>query len=572
MTTVADKHFQEQLELLKQENADLRSKGLSQNKRLNRLLNVVVDEVKLYAEDQISHIKRQTRIGLALSAEKSLNKMLEMIVDEARTISRADAGTLYVVDEERNALRFEILQNDTLNSRIARKDDIGMPPIPLEVDEEPNYHNVSSYVALTGKIINIPDVYETEEFDFTGPRKYDSTTGYRSKSMLVIPMRNHENDIIGVLQLLNALDPETGKVISFSEEHVDLVASLASQAAVVLTNAALVRDLKELFYALLGSIATAIDKKSPYTAGHIQRVVDLTLMIADQINDAEDGPFSGVHFSEDEIEELRLAAWIHDIGKITTPEHIIDKRTKLETIIDRIDLVETRFDLMRQALEKECLQEKIKLLEEGKCDAASARRLEEDLAEALRRLQEDFDLVCECNRPETAMTEEKLERLEEVAQKTIQIDGRSIPCLTPDELHNLSILRGSLTAEERNTIEQHAFMTWEMLKDVPFPKRLSKAHVYASQHHEKLDGLGYPFRIKGEELELQSRIIAAADIFESLTAKDRPYKQPLTLSQTFEIMKNNKSVDPDILQLFLQSRLYDEYARKELSPEQIDNV
>lgn len=546
-----------------------------EDKRLQKLINTVVKEVNVYAEFQLSHIKRLAQIGLALSMEKNIDTLLEMIVDAARELTFADAGTLYLVDEENHCLNFQILQNDTMKTRMGGTSgvEVTLPPVPLEVDGKPNHANVSSYCAITGEVVNIPDVYEAEGFDFTGPRKYDEATGYRSQSMLVIPMANHENDIIGVLQLLNAKDIETEKVVAFSREYVDLIGSLASQAAVALTNVELINDLQDLLNSFIKSIATAIDEKSPYTAGHFNRVVDLTMMIADKANGMDKGPFRNVHFSDDELEEMRLAAWMHDVGKITTPEHVVDKGTKLEKIFDRVHLVETRFDLIAKTIENEALNEKLKILNGGKGDAAKLMSIDEKLKAELEELKNDKDFVMNCNIPKEFMDDEKLDRMKGIAKKTFGHNGSSQNYLTDDELYNLSIRKGSLTDEERQIIENHAMLTSKMLSQLPFPKKLANVPAYASGHHEKLDGTGYPLGLKADQLPIQARIMAVADVFEALTARDRPYKKPMPLSQAIKIlgfMKNDKHIDPDIYDLFINEKIYLEYAKKELSPEQID--
>ena len=337
--------------------------SLSKDKKLNSLLHSIMSEISSYAEDQIKHISKLAQIGLALSSEKNISKLLELIVDEARALANADGGTLYIIDDDNAHLRFEILQNDSMDIRMGGTSgvDITFPKVPMYIAGEPNHSNVSSHVALSGETVNIPDVYEAEGFDFRGPRKYDEASGYRSKSMLVIPLKNHENDIIGVLQLLNAMDPETGEIKEFSADYVDLIASLASQAAVALTNTQLIIDLKDLFYSFIQTIATAIDEKSPYTGGHINRVVELSMMITEKINEAESGPFKDISLNQDEIEELRIAAWMHDVGKITTPEYVIDKSTKLQTIYDGINIVELRFGLIEQSLEKAYTESRISL-------------------------------------------------------------------------------------------------------------------------------------------------------------------------------------------------------------------
>jgi HD-GYP domain-containing protein (c-di-GMP phosphodiesterase class II) len=550
-------------------------RDLSEDKRLDKLLKSVLREVKLYAEDQIKHIKQLTKIGLALSAEKNISRLLEHIVDDARDLSNADAGTLYIMDSDKAHLRFEILQNESMNTRMGGSSgvEITLPSVPLYVNDRPNHSNVSSYSALTGEIVNISDVYETEGFDFTGPRKYDATTGYRSKSMLVIPLRNHENEIIGVLQLLNARLPETGEVVAFSTEYEDLIASLASQAAVALTNTQLILDLRNLLYSFVKSIAAAIDEKSPYTGGHINRVVDLSLMIANKINETEDDKWKDVHFTEDELEELRLAAWMHDVGKITTPENVVDKSTKLEGIVDRIHHIETRFNYIAKSIENKYLKKKLELLSGGGDAEDRIDRLDEEFAADMETLDRELEYIKSCNKPGEFMEDDKVERIIEIANKTYIVDGEKKPYLSGNEVENLCIRKGSLTNDERKIIENHAMMTLKILSELPFPRKLANVPEYAGGHHEKLDGSGYPRHLNGDVLPWQSRIMAIADIFEALTARDRPYKKPMKLSQALNIlgfMKKDRHIDPDILDLFLETRLYEDYAKREMKPEQVD--
>lgn len=560
----------------KKEDRDAVADRFSNDKRLNQLLKSVIAEVKLYAEDQIKHIKKVAEIGLALSIEKDICKLLELIVDEARSLSNADAGTLYIVNNNEKHLRFEIMQNDSMNTRMGGTSgvEISLPHVPLYIGGEPNHSNVSSYVALTGNTVNIADVYEAEGFDFRGPRQYDNATGYRSKSMLVIPLKNHENEIIGVLQLLNAQDPETREVLPFSTEYVDLIAALASQAAVALTNMQLIEDLKNLFYAFIESIATAIDEKSPYTGGHIDRVVNLTMMIADRINRTREGAFRDTCFNENEMEELRLAAWMHDVGKITTPEYIVDKSSKLETIFDRTQLVETRFKLIEKSLENNFLQKKIKLLEStNHLPENELRQLENDFKNEISALHEEIKFIQTCNRPGEFMSDHNIDLLNAIAGKTCALFEKEQPYLTQDEVKNLSIRKGTLADNERKIIENHAAMTLKILSQLPFPNRLSRVPEFACGHHEKLDGTGYPRGLTEKDLPLQTRILAVADIFEALTAKDRPYKKPMKLSEAVKIMgfmKKDHHIDPDIYDLFINEGLHLEYAQKEMNPDQID--
>jgi HD-GYP domain-containing protein (c-di-GMP phosphodiesterase class II) len=546
---------------------------------LNRLVEVVESEARRQAAENMDHLKQLARIGLALSGQTDMDRLLEMIVDEARRLVCADAGTLYIVNPERSHLLFVILQNDTMNTRMGGTTGaaIGLPPVPLVCEGGgENHANVSSHVALSGEIVNIADVYEADGFDFTGPRKYDAATGYRSRSMLVIPMRNHENEIIGVLQLLNAKDAGSGEVRAFDREREDLVASLASQAAVALTNAQLIRDLRALLDAFIQSIAAAIDAKSPYTAGHISRVVELTMLIAEKINQDQTGPFKDVRLSAAELEELSLAAWMHDVGKIVTPEHVVDKSTKLEAIFDRAELVRARFRLFEQAAAARYAREQLR--EVSACEGARPEALEVGLAAARQRyeakikeLREDRDFILACN---TAfMDEAKLTRLKELATKTFPVDGEDVAYLTENEAYNLSIVKGTLNAEDRAVIENHARLTHEMLSRLPFPKRLARVPGFAGSHHEKLDGTGYPNHLTAKDVPLQARILAVADIFEALTAKDRPYKKPMPLSQAVKIMgfmEKDRHIDADVLHLFYESGACRQYAAKQLSPEQVD--
>lgn len=526
-------------------------------------------------QDNYKHIKQYAKIGIALSAEKNINKLFEMIVEEARSLCFADAGTLYILDKKRSELRFEILQNDTMKTRLGGTSDLKIKsePVPLFINDKPNYENVSSYVALTGRPVNIPDVYSASEFDFTGPKKYDEQSGYTSKSMLVIPMKNHEDHIIGVLQLLNAQDFQSKSIIPFSSDYEDLIAALASQAAVALNNVQLIQELELLFHSFIRSIATAIDEKSPYTGGHIKRVVKLTSLIAEKINFADAGPFEDVYFSKEEMEELRIAAWMHDVGKITTPEFVIDKMTKLETIFDRINLIETRFQLIRELTEKHFLKQKLDLLQTTPGTSSELKLSDRECAEALDLLDKEFQFIKSCNNTGDYMSDEMVHELNRIAKKTYSVNGEKTPYLTENEVENLCVRKGTLTDNERKSIENHASMTLKITNELPFPEHLANIPKYASAHHEKLDGSGYPLGLSAKDLPLQSRILCIADIFEALTARDRPYKDPMKLSQAMRIlgyMGKDSHLDQDILDLFVQTDIHKEYAAIELGKDQVD--
>ena len=304
-----------------------------------------------------NRIHRLNEIGIALSTESDTNKLFEMILEEAKSITNADGRTLYSKDDDGN-LKFEILRNDSMKTIMGGTSNIDIPFDPVKLwlgDSTPNQSNVSAYVALTGETVNIKDAYAEEGFDFSGTKSYDSKTGYHSKSFLTVPLKNHENEIIGVMQLINARD-ESGEVISFDHDMQEQVESLASQGAVALTNKKLVGELKTLFEAFIQLIATAIDKKSEYTGGHCSRVPVITMMLADEVAKGSSGKYKDFNMTEEERYELYIASWLHDCGKVATPPHIVDKGTKLETIFDRIELIRTRMEILKRDAEIEFLK------------------------------------------------------------------------------------------------------------------------------------------------------------------------------------------------------------------------
>jgi HD-GYP domain-containing protein (c-di-GMP phosphodiesterase class II) len=530
--------------------------------QINSLLDKVVAEIQGFTENQMRQIKRLTRIGTALSAERNIQRLLEMIVEEARKFTNADGGTLYIMNDDETELRFEIVQTQTLNIRMGGTGStITWKPVSLNhPDGQPNHSNVSAHVALTGATVNIPDVYDAQGFDFQGTRIFDRETGYQSKSMLVVPMKNHENDIIGVLQLLNARDERSQRVIPFSHGSQEMTESLASQAAVALSNNRLIHELESLMEAFIRTIATAIDEKSPYTGGHVRRVAELTMAIARSINGVESGPYGKVHFSDDELRELQIAAWLHDVGKITTPEYVVDKATKLETIFDRMELLRLRFALYG-------LQEKMR---RGENVPSSGTKHEDDIESTL---SEELLFLTETNMGNERVSPEVIDRVAKIAARTVDVRGQQESLITQEEVENLRIGQGTLNAKEREIIKNHALVTRKILSQLPFPKKMRRIPEYASDHHEALNGKGYPRGITGSQLSLQSRIMALADVFEALTAKDRPYKKAKTLSEAMhimELMAKDGHLDPDLYALFKKEGIYLDYARRELAPQQVD--
>lgn len=522
-------------------------------------------------------IDELNEIGIALSAEKNTPKLLEMILRGAKMILNSDAGTLYLATEDKRFLQFEIMMNDSLGTILISKPDepIPFPPLPLYDDlGNPNETMVAAHVALHQKTINIPDAYIAEGFDFSGTRAFDTRTGYRSQSFLTLPMLNHENELIGVLQLINAKDPKTNEIIEFSELSRRIAESLASQAAIALTNNKLIAQFRELFESFINLMSEAIDKKSPYNGAHCRRVPNLTMMIADAACKAEHGIFKDFNLDEDERYELRIAGLLHDCGKVTTPVHVIDKATKLETIFDRIHLVNTRFEILKRDAEISFLNQKIAAIESG--NLSIIPDLEEAMQQKLAQYSSDQEFLRVCNIGGEFMRDEYKERLQQIAKyRWIDPQGVETNFLTDNEVYNLNISRGTLTDEERKIINDHIVVTIEMLEQLPYPRNLRRVPEYAGGHHERMDGKGYPKGLTRDQMSLPARMMGIADIFEALSAKDRPYKKGKTLTECLQIlgkMKLNGHIDPDLFDLFISEKVYLRYAKEYLDPDQMDEV
>ena len=526
-------------------------------------------------QDLVLRLEQLNAIGASLSAERDIDRLLEAILTAAKTITRADGGTLYRVTEERT-LRFEIVRTSSLRYYLGGTTGNPVPfyPIQLYKDGKPNQSMVAAYAALTGKTVNIADAYTADGFDFSGTRAFDTKTGYRSKSFLTVPMRNHDNETIGVLQLINAHEPSSGAIVPFSPSDQRLAESLASQAAIALTNRMLINQLEQLFESFINLINSAIDEKSPYTGGHCQRVPVLTMLLAEAVSETKDGPLRDFHMSEKDRYELKIAGLLHDCGKVTTPVHIVDKATKLESIFDRIQLIDTRFEVLKRDAELEALRKKHNFLEQKmRMEAA-----EEDkrLRDRLRQLDDDRKFLHACNIGGERMRDADVDRVRRIGQyRWRDFAGHEAQFLSEDEVKNLTIRSGTLTEEERKVINHHIVATIRMLEALPWPKHLTKVPEYAGGHHERMDGKGYPKGLTREQMSVQARCMGIADIFEALTAKDRPYKKGKTLSESLEIlgrMKLNNHVDPDLFDIFVRRKVYRRYAEMFLDAEQIDAV
>src|SRR5882672_6491524 len=376
------------------------------------------------ADDLAQRLEQLNMVGASLSAERDINRLLESILVAAKSITRADGGTLYRVTEEKT-LRFEIVRTSSLKYYLGGTTGNPVPfyPIQLYKDGRPNQTMVAAHAALTGKTVNIADAYTAEGFDFAGTRAFDAKTGYRSKSFLTVPMRNHEGEAIGVLQLINAQDPHTGEIVPFSASDQRLAESLASQAAVALTNRMLINQLESLFESFISLINGAIDEKSPYTGGHCQRVPVLTMLLAEAVNETDEGPLSEFQMSDKDRYELKIAGLLHDCGKVTTPVHVVDKATKLETIFDRVQLIDTRFEVLKRDFEIEALK--------GRLDDKALR-------DRLRLLEDDRRFLHACNIGGERMRDEDMERVKSIAKyRWRDMSGHAADFLADEEVKNL---------------------------------------------------------------------------------------------------------------------------------------
>ena len=534
----------------------------------------VVDTI----EDLFRRFEQLNEIGAALSHERDIDRLLENILVAAKNITHADGGTLYRMTEGEANLRFEIMRNDSLKIALGGTsgNPIPFPPLPLRTESgEENNSMVAAYAAIHQKTVNIDDAYQAEGFDFSGTRKFDERTGYRSQSFLTVPMKNHENAVIGVLQLINSIDPDTKRVAPFSAADQQLAESLASQAAIALTNRQLITQLEQLFESFIQLINVAIDEKSPYTGGHCERVPVLTMMLAEAVNETKAGPLADFGMTDKDRYELKIAGLLHDCGKVTTPVHVVDKATKLQTLFDRIHLVDTRFEVLKRDAQIAMLKAKLNLRDSH--DARAESMLDEDLVRHLRQIDADREFLRQANIGSELMTPEAQQRVKKIGTgyRWMDVDGKSANFLTDDELENLNIRAGTLTQKERETINYHIVATIKMLEQLPWPKHLKNVPEYAGGHHERMDGKGYPKGLTREQMSVQARVMGIADIFEALTARDRPYKRGKTLSESLEILGNfklNGHIDPDLFDVFVRQKVYLKYAEQFLDPEQIDEV
>ena len=498
------------------------------------------------------------KINLAFSSQHDKNILLEDILTLTRNLTNADAGTLYIKSKDEKYLSFKVVHNNTLNIKMGgTKNNLNWPDLPIfEENGKTNNEMVAVVCANEKRIINIPDVYKTTKYQFDGTKDFDKSTSYHSKSMLVIPLINHDNEVIGVLQLINKI--KNGEIINFNKLDEKVIISLASQAAMALTNMQLITSLEDFIDAFVTTIAKAIDTKSPYTSDHIGKVEEIALLVAKAISD-DNTIYKKIKYSENDYKQLSLAAWMHDIGKISMPEHIIDKATKLEKIFDRIHLIEQRFEVIKLNKEIEYLKNQTPRTE---------------YENFINEINNDIEFIKRINFGGEFLSEEDIQKLENISKKVyIKNDGEIISFISEDEFYNLSIKKGTLTKEEIEIIRNHAKLSLDMISGLPFPKKYKDVLNIACNHHEKLNGLGYPRGLKAEEIRLEDRIMILADIFEALTASARPYKDAMKLSKVKDIlssMANKGELDKELIDFFFNHKILHEYSKNELKSYQLD--
>ena len=510
--------------------------------------------------DILNHkmFQRIMDINLELASELDKDKLFDMILTLTRELTHSDGGTLYIKSKDKKHLDFTVVQNKSLNIFMGgTKGEITWNSLPLYLENgEENKSMVAVVSALENKIINIPDVYIEEDYNFEGTKKFDASTGYRSKSMLVIPLINHEQDVIGVLQLINKTQDD--EIVAYNQNDERVIKALSAQAAMALTNSQLILSLEEFLDAYVSTIANAIDAKSRHTLNHITKISKLAPLIARAIHEDET-IYKHIRYSNSDFKEIELAAKMHDIGKISMPESIIDKATKLQLMIDGIELIKIRAEVIKRDYEISYLKNEI---------------TQKEYIQKLQILDDDLKFVERVNFGSESMRKDDLERIKTISKHRYIEDERVITLISKDEEYNLSTQKGTLTKEEKDIMNSHARLSYEMLSSLPFPKKYENVLHIAVNHHEKLNGEGYPRGLKEKDLVLEDRIMILADIFEALTASDRPYKGAKKLSEVFRIldfMAKDGEIDKKLLDFVRNCDLLDEYIKEELHPEQVDD-
>ncbi len=522
-----------------------------------------LEEAKTELEVSRSALSEMSKVGMALMGERDPMQLFDLILTQARSLTWSDAGSLYLVevgDEGEPLLHFIASQTATL------------PEVPSLTFNLPlNENSIVGYAAMSGEPLILEDVYELpEEMPFSFNREvYDEKYGYRAKSMLVVPMIDHRDKVVGVLQLINRKSDLNAKirtdadsdrwVLPYTDREVDIVASLAGQAAVAIENGRLYQDIENLFAGFIKAAVTAIDRRDPTTAGHSVRVTELTCDMASLITEQTEGPFADVSFTDDEMKQLRYAGLLHDFGKVAVSEETLVKEKKLPPILGA--QTANRFLLIRKTLERDAWEKRAHAIQAHGGDGAAEdlSAIDAKLTEDIERLDRYWAAIEDANVPRV-LDEEAAEILREIASTTwIDPDGNEQPYITPDELHFLQIKRGSLDEAERLQIQSHVVHSYDFLINIPWTEPLSRIAEIVRGHHEKLNGTGYPDGVTKDDLSLETRIMTVCDIFDALTASDRPYKKAMPVEKALQILKweaNDGMLEHDIVDLFTSSKVY----------------
>ncbi len=543
--------------------ADIIIKELNEFKFLDYNISILHDGDRISYDNQkirpsntsiYSRYDTLLKTGMALTTEQNQSSLAEIILKSARELTQSDAGTLYLLSDDEKYLHFQAIQNDSI--KITNNEDLlYWEPIALYNDKNEEVHSLAAtHCALSRKLIRIDDIYNSNnKFNFNSTILYDQQSGYLSHSMLLIPLIDYENNLIGVLQLINKQDIHN-RLIAYNKDDEQVITALGSQVVISITNQKLIDSLEALFESFLSTINLALDEKSPYMKGHIHRMTKLTMLIANGVHH-DKSIFKDKTYTAIELKTIQISAMMHDIGKITTPMYIMNKSKKLETIFDRIELIKLKFELLK-SYNIISSRDKLPHINNDEIDNA-------------------YKFLFEANIGKEYFDEKKIKRVLEIANWHISVDNKSIPILNEDEIKNLIIQKGTLTKDQRNIINHHATMSINMLNSIHFPKKYARVPEIAGSHHEKINGTGYPNGFKEEEISFEARILAVADIFEALTSLDRSYKEVKMLSESMQIifeMANNNEIDYTLCKFFYESGLYLEYAKKYIDSKYIDKV
>jgi len=542
---------------------------------LEKTLGIAFENIELaarerHAREELEAAEREreqlNEIGIALSSQRDVRALLDLILAKAREITRADAGSLYLIEDEgegQRHLRFMLTQNDSLVFPFKEF------TLPLAED------SMAGYTALHGRVVNFADAYHIPpEMPFHFNDHYDRESGYRTKSLLTLPMRNAKGEVLGVLQLINARNDPAARlrgeadvaahVLPFHERSVRLALSLASQAAVAYENRKLYNDIQTLFEGFVKAAVTAIEQRDPTTSGHSLRVAAYTQGLAEIVDEVSTGPYSASRFDHEQMKEIRYAALLHDFGKVGVREEVLVKAKKLYPM--QMELVKQRFDYIRKEVEVGMVRRKLQMfLERDRGDALSEiARLSEDFEQRLDRIQDYLEFILQANEP-TLMEQGQFRKLNEIAKQFfLDSKGSELPYINADEMRLLSIPKGSLDAAERQQIESHVVYTFNFLSQIPWTKELRGVPEIARAHHEKLNGAGYPYKLHGDQIPLPTKMMTICDIFDALTASDRPYKRAVPVERALGILDEcvqANEIDAELFRLFRESRVYERVMR-----------